>query len=113
MPVVRVRADSGEQKAAGALVTDLRKSARWQECQIRIPGVCNFNAETTVLCHWPDLGMATKSPDLLAAYGCSECHAAVDRKAHMDLERDYVRLCFAEGILRTQALWVKQGVVRW
>ena len=94
-------------------MTDLRKSARGQECQIRIPGVCNFNPETTVLCHWPDGGMATKSPDVIGAYGCSACHDAVDRRTHKDLERDFVRLCFAEGIMRTLALWVRGGVLKW
>ncbi|MWQ11334.1 nuclease domain-containing protein, partial [Glaesserella parasuis] len=26
---------------------DLRKEAKGRECQVRLPGVCNFNAETT------------------------------------------------------------------
>lgn len=31
---------------------NLRKTARGRECQLRVPGVCNFNPETTVLAHY-------------------------------------------------------------
>ncbi|HHK5888093.1 TPA: nuclease domain-containing protein [Serratia marcescens] len=31
----------------------LRDSARGQCCTLQIPGICNGNAETTVLCHLP------------------------------------------------------------
>lgn len=60
----------------------MRRSARGEECTFQIPGVCNGNPETTVLCHLPDEshGMAMKSDDLSAAYGCSSCHDAIDRR---------------------------------
>ena len=32
-------------------MADLRKAARSRECQVRIPGVCNGNPETSVLAH--------------------------------------------------------------
>lgn len=32
-------------------MTDLCKAARGRECQVRIPGVCNGNDETSVLAH--------------------------------------------------------------
>lgn len=32
--------------------TKLTKAARGRECQVRIPGVCNGNPETTVLAHY-------------------------------------------------------------
>lgn len=32
-------------------MADLRKAARGRECQVRIPGVCNGNPETTILAH--------------------------------------------------------------
>ncbi|ECK2143415.1 DUF1364 domain-containing protein, partial [Salmonella enterica subsp. enterica serovar Enteritidis] len=32
-------------------MADLRKAARGRECQVRIPGYCNHNPETTVLAH--------------------------------------------------------------
>ena len=37
----------------------------------------------------------------------------IDRRAHMDLEREYVRLAHLEGVMRTQALLIREGVLRW
>ena len=49
----------------------IRMSAKGEECTLNIVGVCNYNAETTVLCHLPDesKGMSHKADDISAAYG--------------------------------------------
>ncbi|ELT7776202.1 DUF1364 family protein, partial [Escherichia coli] len=50
-------------------MADLRKAARSRECQVRIPGVCNGNPETSVLAHIRLTGLCgtgTKPPDLIA-----------------------------------------------
>lgn len=94
----------------------LRKLARGESCYIRLPGVCNGNPETTVLAHLRIIGvsgMGQKSPDILACPSCSGCHDAVDRRARMDLDRDYVRLAHMEGVARWQAELVKRGVLKW
>ena len=59
----------------------IRESAKGEDCAFRFPGVCNFNPETTVLCHINTKykGWALKSPDIFAAYGCSDCHSALDQ----------------------------------
>lgn len=66
-------------------MTPIRKAARGQDCTLRIPGVCNYNPETTVLCHSPYLssgrGMGLKAPDEDACFGCSSCHDRLDRRA--------------------------------
>ncbi|BBI46989.1 hypothetical protein KPSA1B_105772 [Pseudomonas syringae pv. actinidiae] len=31
----------------------LRASAKGQDCTVRIPAICNYNPETTVLAHLP------------------------------------------------------------
>jgi hypothetical protein len=93
-------------------VTDLRKLAKGRECTVRIPGVCCGNRETVVLAHYRLSGlngMGMKPPDLIAAYACFECHNAIDRRSHMDLDRDYVRLAHAEGCFRTQAMLLREG----
>lgn len=85
---------------------NLRKKAKGQECQIRLPGVCNFDPATTVLAHYRIAGlsgMGIKPPDWLGAWACSACHDAVDRRANTDLDRDFVRLAHAEGVFRTLA----------
>ena len=60
--------------------TKITKSAKGEDCALRIPGVCNFNIETTVYCHAPcvDKGMGIKSPDWWGAYGCYDCHRVID-----------------------------------
>jgi len=56
----------------------IRESARGEDCQIRIPDVCKFTPETVVLCHKGGAGVAMKSSDIHAAYGCYACHAVID-----------------------------------
>lgn len=71
-------------KSKGPVMTPIRKAARGQDCTLRIPGVCNWNPETTVLCHSPYLesgrGMGLKAPDEEACFGCSSCHDMLDRR---------------------------------
>jgi hypothetical protein len=82
---------------------------------VRLPGVCNHNSETVVLCHYRLAGvsgMSMKSPDIIGAWACSACHDAIDRRDHTDLERDFVRLAHLDGMVRTIAQLVKEGLVK-
>ena len=93
-------------------MTILRESAKGQPCLIRIPGICNHNPETTVLCHFRlNTGTGQKPDDLQGAFGCSDCHAEVDRRTRK-LDSDYVRACFNDGKQRTQEWWVKKGYIK-
>ncbi len=88
----------------------IRKSARGQDCQVRLPGICNFDPETTVLAHLSGGGMGMKNLDIHAAYCCSACHDVVDGRAkHFDA--NYVRLAFFDGMVRTQKILIEQGLV--
>jgi len=90
-------------------MANLKKLARGQECQVRIPGVCNFNSETTVLAHirMPGItGTGMKAPDLLGAWCCSACHQATESNPS-------VRGDFLEGVARTQNKLIEMGVVKW
>jgi hypothetical protein len=82
---------------------------------VRIPEVCNHNPDTVVLAHvrLPGVsGMGIKAAsDLIGSWACSSCHDAIDRRAHMDLDRDYVRLAHFEGMARTIAQLAKEGKV--
>ena len=72
----------------------LRDSAQGQDCQLRIPGVCNGNPETVVWCHLNGQeygkGMGHKSHDIFGFYGCSSCHDVYDgrRQDAMALTED-------------------------
>lgn len=94
---------------------DLRKEAKDRGCMVRLPNVCNHNSATTVLAHYrlPGVsGMGIKATsDLIGAWACSSCHDAIDRRAHMELDRDYVKLAHLEGMCRTIATLAKEGKI--
>jgi len=74
---------------------------------VRLPDICNHNSETVVLAHYRMAGLSgvgMKPDDALGAWSCSSCHDAIDRRSHMELERDYVRLAHLEGVMRTLAV---------
>jgi hypothetical protein len=90
--------------------TKLRKSAKGQTCSFQIPGICNGDPETTVLCHAPSEVKAAgiKSPDTWAAFGCAECHQALDTH---QLNRADEQFFWLRGIQRTQSIWVQMGLM--
>ena len=93
-------------------MSSLRQQARGRPCQIRVPGCCNGNGETTVGCHYrmPGLsGIGSKADDLFIAWGCSNCHAAVDTLHSANWTAEQLKLMHAEGVLRTQAILLKEG----
>lgn len=95
---------------------DLTKLARGMPCQIRIPHVCNGNPETTVACHVRMIGISgagLKAPDLLVAFGCSDCHRVVDGQQACDIGPGERRLMLLEGMARTQAWFIEHGFVHW
>jgi len=92
---------------------DLRKFARGKPCMIRLPG-CNYDRHTTVLCHYRlsgYSGMGMKPPDIMGAWGCSECHARVDGRIKTEHDEKIVRLAHAEGVIRTVAELWKDGKI--
>lgn len=94
---------------------DLRKQARGRECQVRIPGICNGNPETSVLAHYRlagTCGAGCKPDDAQAAIACNYCHDVIDgRTKTKEYSRDELRLMHAEGVLRTQQIWREEGLV--
>lgn len=96
--------------------TKITRAAKGQDCQVRIPGVCNFNPETTVLAHRPGGPMGGKNPDYQGAFCCSSCHDAVDGRAeyyHMELDNKYVLMNhFYEGVFRTQEILRGMGLIK-
>ena len=89
----------------------IRKSARNQDCQVRIPGICNFNPETTVLAHLSGGGWSLKRDDHEAAYCCSDCHDALDGRSKTSFSNTELKLMHYDGVMRTQKLLIKQGLI--
>lgn len=88
------------------------KSAKGQECQIRIPEVCNGNPETVVFCHLNGAGMGTKHENIHGAYGCSACHDAVDHRIRAKFSGEELALMHLDGVIRTQIIMIKDGILK-
>lgn len=90
----------------------IRKSAQGQECQVRIPGVCNGNPETTVWCHVNDgtNGVGAKPNDMSGCYGCSDCHDAIDRRRRDVPQTDLCRYIL-DAVLRSQRILRDLGII--
>jgi hypothetical protein len=84
-------------------------------CQIRLPGVCNHNPETTVWAHGngsaAGKGIGMKANDLLGAYACSACHDVYDRRQPTQMQRVEVELAFWEGHARSLLKLIEKGIV--
>lgn len=90
----------------------IRKAAKGEQCTLNISGVCSYDRETTVLCHFPSEthGMGLKSDDLSGGFGCSCCHDVIDgRSGHLSREDKefYMRRSQFRTILRL----VERGIV--
>lgn len=94
-------------------MSKLTKAARGRECQVRLVGICNGNPETTVLAHYRlagTCGMGIKPHDLLGAWACSSCHDEIDRRTR-SIDADSAALAHLEGVIRTQAILIREGVI--
>lgn len=99
-------------------MTPIRRAARGQDCTLLIPGACNQNPETTVLCHSNSLadgkGMGLKAPDTAAAFGCSACHDVLDgrRARPAGLTLAGLDAHFRAGVRRTHIILAAMGLIK-
>lgn len=98
------------------MMSKIRKAARGQECQIRMP-LCNGNPDTVVACHAnkgsvTGKGIGSKCSDLFVAFGCTNCHDLYDRRVFdPNLTREEVENYFYEGMIRTQHILLEMGLI--
>lgn len=91
----------------------ITKAARGQECQVRMPGICNRNPETVVLAHYRlkgSCGTGIKPPDYMGAFACSACHDEADRRTRR-IGQEEARQYHAEGVMRTQQILAAMGLM--
>jgi len=93
----------------------LRESARDAQCTLRLPGHCNADPSTSVLCHLPfgGRGVGTKASDDHAVIGCSGCHDAMDSRALLQISQAELYECMVRAMAETNALWRAQGLVQY
>jgi hypothetical protein len=105
---------------------DLRALAAGQACQIRLPEVCVCRGADAfegdcVLAHLqkpagvrsPVRAAGMKASDLHAALACFGCHNEVDGRTQRIKDRDYVELAHLHGVIRTQIIWLRMGILKW
>lgn len=94
-------------------MSKLRDAARSQDCQIRVPGICEHNPETVVLAHYRlSTGMGLKPLDLCGSWACNTCHAAVDGRFKTVFQRAELDLMHLEGMVRTIGELHRQGKLK-
>lgn len=98
----------------------LEASARGQGCTLRLPGVCNHDTATTVLCHLPGSprtgakGVGSKAHDTHAVYACSNCHDYIDgrrRKENTGLAGAILLDAMVRGLDETHFRMVEDGLI--
>ncbi|GKX50589.1 DUF1364 domain-containing protein [Budvicia aquatica] len=99
----------GRPKQQAMRSSKLRNSAKGQLCTLQIPGICNHNPETVVLCHLPseNHGMGYKSDDFWAVYGCSSCHDVIDGRRAYQWRHGEKERCFLAALYQT----LKHGIL--
>jgi len=95
-------------------MSKLRKEARGRPCMVRVPGICTGGGDDTVLAHYRLAGYSgtgIKPPDLMGAWACHACHDAVDGRNPQGRDYEFLRLCHAEGVFRTQQQLEREGKI--
>lgn len=92
--------------------TKYTRSARGQDCQVRLPGICNHDPDTVVLAHLNGGGAGMKHLPIHGAYCCSDCHDVIDRRRKTMIPWDDVIRWHMDGVIRTQIIMVRDGVLQ-
>ena len=90
-----------------------RAAAKGQECTANIAGICNYNSDTVVLCHFPSEGhgISIKSSDISAGDCCSICHDAIDGRIKCEEYTQNSHFYLRRSQLRTILRRIEQDVI--
>ena len=95
-------------------MSKIRKSARLKDCLVRIPGVCNFNPETTIAAHISIAGlhgMGLKASDLLTVRCCSSCHDVIDGRVKSEFSKAEIKGFLLDALCRTLVEYEQEGLI--
>lgn len=98
-------------------MSKITDSANGEECQVRIPFVCSGDSRTVVWAHAigeaSGKGIGMKSPDILGAYACQQCHDAYDRRTRPPgIVYSRIKECFNDGHMRSLRILIEKGLVK-
>jgi len=92
--------------------TKITRSAKYEDCLVRIPGYCNFDPQTTVCAHNNGAGMGIKAHDIHSAYCCSACHDVIDGRVKTEFSKEEIQIWHDAGIKRTQLKLIEKGLIK-
>ena len=94
--------------------TKFTKSARGEECTLRLYPYCNGMTDTTVLAHinCDDKGMGFKSPDWWSCYACSDCHDVIDGRRQTGVIDIDMPSAILDAIYRTHKRMIEKGLIK-
>lgn len=93
------------------MLSKVRASAEGEDCQVRLPGICNYDTSKTVLAHLPGGGMGAKRHDIHGAYACSSCHDVLDGRRSTMYSESELKMMHYEAVFRTQEILIKRGII--
>ena len=94
----------------------IRRSAKGENCLVRIPGICTHNPETVIWSHYRGSaggkGLSHKSDDLCGAYCCTACDAVYDgqRRRPPGMTKAEVDMAWLQGHIRSLVRLKEKGL---
>ena len=97
-------------------MSKITESARGEDCQVRIIGICKGDPDYTIWSHArhgaAGKGKGIKSLDIAGAYACTACDAAYDQLMGVPhLTRSEVDLDWFMGHLRSLVILKEKGLI--
>ncbi len=96
----------------GMKQTKITKSAKGEDCSVRLPTICSFDNDKTILAH---IGTSFSAPnrahDFHACYCCSDCHDVVDNRVKSDFSSEDLLTAVTDAMMETQNKLIAKGLV--
>lgn len=96
-------------------MSKITASARGEDCQVRITGVCTYDPATTIWSHCrhgaAGKGKAIKAVDLAGAYACTACDAAYDQMIGTTQTREQIDADWNMGHFRSLKRLAEKGLI--
>ena len=93
----------------------ITKSAKGEECLVRLPGICTYDNEKTIWSHarWgaAGRGKSIKAPDIAGAYCCTSCDAAYDGQLKTYMTRQEIDADWCMGHFRSLVRLTEKGLI--
>lgn len=65
-----------------------------------------------MLAHLNGAGMGLKHADIHGSICCDVCHDIVDFRKQTEYDRERILIWHLEGVIRTQQLMIREGILR-